>query len=135
LFNQGPDAEPFKYELFGKSGTAEIPLGAPPPGKKLPRGVKGYYPDQYNSSFICGGPAERPRLVLVVVIDDPGPSRVAARTHYGSATAGPVARRVMERALAYMGVPPSPQMLDGELSRSLAHGTTPRNGVIAHSGR
>ncbi len=120
LFNQGPDAEPFRYELFGKSGTAEIPLGAPPKGKRLPRGVKGYYPDQYNSSFICGGPAERPRLVLVVVIDDPGPARVAARTHYGSATAGPVARRVMERALAYMGVPPSPQMLDHDVSRSLA---------------
>jgi cell division protein FtsI/penicillin-binding protein 2 len=114
LYKRGPDAEPFKYELFGKSGTAEIPLGAPPKGKRLPRGVKGYYPDQYNSSFICGGPAERPRLVLVVVIDDPGPERVATRTHYGSATAGPVVRRVMERALAYLGVPPSPQMLDAD---------------------
>jgi len=98
----------WRYELFGKSGTAEIPLGAAPPGKKRPRGAGGYFDDQYNSSFIAGGPLERPRLVCIVVIDDPGPARIRARSHYGSAVAGPVVRRVMERGLTYLGVPPSP---------------------------
>jgi cell division protein FtsI/penicillin-binding protein 2 len=95
------------YELFGKSGTAEIPLGRAPKGKKRPRGSDGYFDGQYNSSFIAGGPVENPRLVVLVVIDDPGPVRIAAKTHYGSLVGGPVVRRVMERALAYMGVPAS----------------------------
>ena len=96
-----------RYEAFGKSGTAEIPLGPPPPGKKRPRGSDGYFQDQYNTSFIAGGPVEEPRVVVLVVIDDPGPGLVAARKHYGAATAGPVVRRIMERTLSYLGVPAS----------------------------
>ncbi|MBX3358999.1 MAG: penicillin-binding protein 2 [Phycisphaeraceae bacterium] len=96
-----------KYDLFAKSGTAEIPIGPAPKGIKKPRGFKGYYPNQYNASFIAAGPSESPRLVCIVVIDDPGPDRVRRRLHYGSQTAGPVVRRVMERSLAYLGVPPS----------------------------
>lgn len=100
----------WKYVMFGKSGTAEIPLGKAPEGKKRPAGSTGYYDDQYNSSFIAGGPIEDPRLVVIVVIDDPGPELVFARPlprHYGAATAGPVVRRFMERALTYLGAPPS----------------------------
>ncbi len=105
-----PPPEGWKYTMFGKSGTAEIPLGKAPEGKRRPRGA-GYYDDQYNSSFIVGAPLENPRIVVLVVIDDPGPELVYARPvrkHYGSATAGPAARRVVERALAYLGVDPSP---------------------------
>jgi cell division protein FtsI (penicillin-binding protein 3) len=98
-----------KYEWFGKSGTAEIPLGKAPKGKRRPQGAKGYYPDQYNSSFIAGAPLNDPRVVIVVVIDDPGPERVRAKTHYGSHVAGPVARRVIERGLTYLGVAPPPR--------------------------
>ncbi len=97
----------WQYELFGKSGTAEIPLGLPPPGQRRPRGSDGYFRGQYNSSFIAGGPAERPRLVCLVVIDDPAPSLIARRRHYGAWVAGPVVRRVMDRALTYLGVPAS----------------------------
>lgn len=98
----------WRYSMFGKSGTAEIPLGKAPEGFRRPRGVTGYFDDQYNTSFIGGGPVEDPRLVIICVIDDPGPERVRARTHYGARTAGPVVRRVMERALTYLGAPPSP---------------------------
>lgn len=99
----------WKYSMFGKSGTAEIPL-TPPPGKNLrrPRGTTGYFDDQYNSSFIAGGPAEAPKVIVLCVIDDPSPARVRARQHYGSSVAGPVVRRTMERALNYLGVQPSP---------------------------
>lgn len=96
-----------RYEAFGKSGTAEIPLGLPPPGKKKPKGSDGYFRGQYNSSFIAGAPADNPRLVVLVVIDDPGPALIAKKAHYGSATAGPVNRRIMERTLTYLGVPPT----------------------------
>ncbi len=98
----------WRYSMFGKSGTAEIPLGKAPEGFRRPRGVTGYFDDQYNTSFIAGGPIEDPRLVIICVIDDPGPERVRTRTHYGAKTAGPVVRRVMERALTYLGTPPSP---------------------------
>lgn len=99
--------EAWRYTLFGKSGTAEIPLGKAPKGMRRPRGSSGYFDGQYNSSFIAAGPIEDPRLVCLVVIDDPGPERVRSRTHYGSMTAGPVVRRAMERALTYLGAPPS----------------------------
>jgi cell division protein FtsI (penicillin-binding protein 3) len=97
----------WRYTLFGKSGTAMIPLDTPPEGKRRPRGSRGYYENQYNSSFAAAGPIEDPKLVIVVVIDDPGPERIRARMHYGTSTAGPVVRRVMERSLTYLGVPPS----------------------------
>jgi cell division protein FtsI/penicillin-binding protein 2 len=109
----------WRYELFGKSGTAEIPLGLPPPGKKRPRGSDGYFKGQYNSSFIAGGPVEQPRLVCLVVIDDPGPTMIAKKRHYGSWVAGPVVRRTMDRALSYLGVPAS---------------RTPQGNGQAHSG-
>jgi cell division protein FtsI/penicillin-binding protein 2 len=96
----------WRYTMFGKSGTAEITLSSPPKGKMKPKG-KGYFDDQYNSSFIAAGPTEAPRLVVLVVIDDPGPRRIAARQHYGSWVAAPVVRRVMERSLTYLGTPPS----------------------------
>lgn len=97
----------WKYIIFGKSGTAEIPLGKPPPGYRRPIGSSGYYDGQYNSSFIAGGPLEEPKLVVLVVIDDPGPRKVRDRMHYGSRVAGPVVRRIMERALDYVGAKPS----------------------------
>jgi cell division protein FtsI/penicillin-binding protein 2 len=103
-----PEGQEWRYTIFGKSGTAKIPVGHAPPGKRAPRGCPGYL-EQYRSSFIAGGPIENPRLVVLVVMDDPGPGVIAKRLHYGAASAGPVVRRVMERTLAYMGVPASPQ--------------------------
>ncbi|MGH7243874.1 MAG: peptidoglycan D,D-transpeptidase FtsI family protein [Phycisphaerales bacterium] len=108
----------WKYSMFGKSGTAEIPL-TPPPGKNLrrPKGTSGYFDDQYNSSFIAGGPEEAPKVIVLCVIDDPGPGRIRVRQHYGSYVAGPVVRRTMERALNYLGVQPSPtEAVKGELA-------------------
>lgn len=105
---RGEPKHVWQYSMFGKSGTANIALGAPPKGFRRPLWSNGYAPDQYNSSFIAAGPTEAPRLVVLAIIDDPGPERIRARTHYGSYTAGPVVRRVMERSLSYLGVAPSP---------------------------
>lgn len=93
-----------RYTMFGKSGTAYIAC-TPPKGLKRPRGAAGYF-RQYNSSFLVAAPAEDPALVVLVVIDDPGPEAVRKREHYGSAVAGPVVRRLVERVLPYLGVPP-----------------------------
>lgn len=96
----------YLFNAFGKSGTAKVPFGKPPSGKKLPRGHQGYFPGQYMSSFICGAPLEEPRVVVLAIIDDPGPRLVRENRYYGAMVAGPVARRFLERSLVYLGVPP-----------------------------
>ncbi len=96
----------WRYSFFGKSGTADIPLGPPPEGYRRPPGAEGFYPRQYNSSFVGGAPVGDPRLAVIVVIDDPGPELVDGRRHYGSDVAGPVVRRVVERTLSYLRVEP-----------------------------
>lgn len=93
---------PWSVTMFGKSGTANVPLGEPPAGYRRPRGHRGYLEGQYVSSFVAAAPADRPRLVVVVVIEDPAPELVRARRHFGSDVAGPVVRRVVERAMAYL---------------------------------
>jgi len=92
------------YTMFGKSGTSEVAISTPKDGKRPP-GFNGYLKNQHQSSFLAGAPLESPRLVVLAVIDDPGPTLVRNRQHYGSWVAGPVVRRVMERGLRYLGVP------------------------------
>ncbi len=107
-----PDSPEPRYTLFGKSGTADIAVVPPfvttDDGKRVqmgkPKGAGGYFHEQYCSSFIGGAPFEDPRIVVIAVIDDPGPSRIRQKAHYGSSVAGPVVRRVVERALPYLGV-------------------------------
>jgi cell division protein FtsI/penicillin-binding protein 2 len=94
-----------RYTMFGKSGTADIPCSAPR-GLRRPPGSSGYYDNQYNSSFLAAAPSPEPRIVVLVVIDDPGPALVRRKEHYGSWVAGPVVRRVVERTLPYLGVAP-----------------------------
>ncbi|MCC6676892.1 MAG: penicillin-binding protein 2 [Phycisphaerales bacterium] len=134
LATADPSQTGWLYTMFGKSGTAEIPLGKPPKGKRAPRGASGYFDDQYTTSFIAGAPLEAPRLVVLCVIDDPGPQRVRARTHYGAATAGPVVRRIMDRALSYMGVPPSPRPIAPPTDSAAAPAgpTTPASAAITN---
>ncbi len=90
------DHEP-RYSMFGKSGTANIPR---PDGR-------GYIEGQYISSFIAGAPLNESRIVVLVVIDDPGPELAKKKLHYGSSVAGPVVRRIVERVLPYLGVSPA----------------------------
>ncbi|MEM1423558.1 MAG: penicillin-binding transpeptidase domain-containing protein, partial [Planctomycetota bacterium] len=90
-----PGEERFAYTAFGKSGTAKM---VSPAG--------GYLERQYTSSFVAGVPAERPRIVLVVIIDDPGPEVVRKGRYFGSMTAGPALLRIASRAMGYLGVTP-----------------------------
>ena len=123
---RGEEAPRVSYRLFGKSGTANIAVTPPVvgvegdeknPRRRLarPRWAGGYHEEQYSASFIAAGPMgvsdERaPRLVTLVVIDDPSQRLVRLREHYGSWVAGPVNRRFFERALRYLGVPPGAGM-------------------------
>lgn len=102
-----PDDPAPIYPMFGKSGTTEVAL-APPDGMRRPEGVGGYLKEQHVSSFVAAGPTDDPRLVVLAIIDDPGPGMIAQRRHFGSETAGPVVRRVMDGALRYLGEPAPP---------------------------
>jgi cell division protein FtsI/penicillin-binding protein 2 len=83
------------YNIFGKTGTA-----------KISEGKAGYSDSQFNSSFLGGAPAESPRLVVGVFIHDPDRSL----GHYGGTVSAPAARNILERALKYLQVPPSPAL-------------------------
>jgi cell division protein FtsI (penicillin-binding protein 3) len=83
------------YNIFGKTGTSYIS-----------EGKKGYSSTRYNSSFVCGAPYEDPKIVVAVIIHEPDPKL----GHYGGTVSGPPARRIIDRALTYMQVPPSPDL-------------------------
>ena len=75
--------------VAGKTGTAQ----------KAFRG--GYSPDKFIASFGGYVPADRPRLVILVVVDEP------RNEQYGGIIAAPVFREISEAALRYLNVPPS----------------------------
>jgi len=75
--------------VAGKTGTAQKPA----------RG--GYSPDKFIASFAGYVPADRPRLVMVVVVDEPKGSQ------YGGTVAAPVFHEIAESVLRYLGVAPS----------------------------
>ena len=101
-FNNAPAPT---YSMFGKSGTAKIPCN-PPAGSRRPNNASAYFVNQYYTSFIVAAPAGAPEIVVLVVIDDPGPERVRSESYYGSRVAGPVVRRITERVLPYLGIEP-----------------------------
>ena len=78
-----------EHVVAGKTGTAQ----------KAGRG--GYIDGRYVGSFAGYVPADRPRLAILVVIDEPKPE------HYGGAVAAPAFREIAEGALRYLGVQPS----------------------------
>ncbi len=72
----------------GKTGTAQK------------ASAQGGYGDKYTGSFVGLIPAEAPRYVLLVVVDEP------EKSHYGSTVAAPAFRQIAMRSMAYMGTLP-----------------------------
>jgi cell division protein FtsI (penicillin-binding protein 3) len=77
------------YPVAGKTGTAQKVSG----GR--------YDPSKYLASFVGIVPADKPRLVIAVMIDEP------QGTHYGGLVAAPAFKAIAEAALRYLGVAPS----------------------------
>ncbi|MCE5253915.1 MAG: penicillin-binding protein 2 [Actinomycetia bacterium] len=78
------------YEVAGKTGTAQ----------KVKDGG-GYYDDRYVASFVGMVPADGPRLVILVTVDDP------ATEHLGSYVAAPAFAKIADFALKRLGIPPT----------------------------
>ena len=77
------------YRVAGKTGTVKKSISG------------GYSDDRYLSVFAGMAPASDPRLVMVVVIDEPN-----AGEYYGGKVAAPVFSRVMAGALRLMNIAP-----------------------------
>ncbi|PZN71372.1 MAG: cell division protein [Candidatus Methylumidiphilus alinenensis] len=78
------------FRVAGKTGTV----------KKI--GAHGGYTDnKYLALFAGMAPASDPRLVMIVMIDEP-----SAGAYYGGAVSAPVFSRVMEGALRLLNIPP-----------------------------
>jgi cell division protein FtsI (penicillin-binding protein 3) len=83
-----PKAQIAGYRVAGKTGTAH----------KLDGRV---YGDKYVSSFVGFAPVSNPRLIVAVMLDEPG-----AGQYYGGTVAAPVFAEVMGGALRLLGVAP-----------------------------
>jgi cell division protein FtsI (penicillin-binding protein 3) len=77
------------YPVAGKTGTA----------LKVVNGRYDY--QKYVASFVGIVPANDPRLVIAVVVDEPQP------VHYGGQVSAPVFKTIAEAGLRYLGIPPS----------------------------
>jgi cell division protein FtsI (penicillin-binding protein 3) len=79
------------YLVAGKTGTAQ----------KADYAHGGYAAGKWIADFVGFVPAQQPRLVIAVAIDEP------IIDHYGGVVAGPVFRRIALEALRHLGVPPA----------------------------
>ena len=89
LRGTGKDARLDGWSAAGKTGTAQ----------KLDPATGTYSEKKYVASFIGFAPVDKPRLTILVVLDEPkGPE-------WGGYNAGPVFRDIARHALTYLGVP------------------------------
>ncbi len=86
----GTEARVPGYFVAGKTGTAAKP--DPVNG--------GYSKTRYVGSFVGFVPALRPRLVVLVTVDEP------KGTIWGGTVAAPAFREIAQFALQYLQVPP-----------------------------
>ncbi len=73
------------YRIGGKTATSE----------KLPRKS-----GKYIASFCAFAPADAPRVIALVLIDEP------KGVYYGGQVAGPVMKEILSNALPYLGIEP-----------------------------
>jgi cell division protein FtsI (penicillin-binding protein 3) len=88
----GPKAQTLGYSVGGKSGTAYKQVG------------KGYGTDKdrkYRGWFVGMAPIEKPRVIIGVMIDEPG-----AGKYFGGDVAAPVFSEVVQQTLRMKGVQP-----------------------------
>jgi cell division protein FtsI (penicillin-binding protein 3) len=88
----GQRAQTIGYSVGGKSGTAY---------KQIGKGYGSAGNRKYRGWFVGMAPIEKPRVIVAVMIDEPG-----AGQYYGGAVAAPVFAEVVQQTLRMMGVQP-----------------------------
>jgi cell division protein FtsI/penicillin-binding protein 2 len=79
------------YSVFGKTGTAQKP--DPETGRVSS--------EHHVAAFVCGAPADEPRAVVLVLVDEPS----VGTNHGGGTVAAPAASRILHRTLIHLRVP------------------------------
>jgi cell division protein FtsI/penicillin-binding protein 2 len=87
----GTEAAIDGYKLAGKTGTAN----------KIDPETGAYSDTQYIASFVGFAPANDPKLLVTVTVDEPKGGI------YGGEIAAPAFQRIAQFALPYLGIPPS----------------------------
>jgi cell division protein FtsI/penicillin-binding protein 2 len=82
------------FAVAGKTGTAQ---------KVDPKG--GYAAGKYVVSFVGYMPAEKPRFVCLILIDD---AKLSSGLNYGGLVAAPIFSRIAEKAARYLDLVPTP---------------------------
>jgi cell division protein FtsI/penicillin-binding protein 2 len=90
----GKRAQLEKWQLFGKTGTANIASSD----------TKGYAENEFVASFISGAPVNDPAIVVLISIRKP--NRSLGKGYTGGVVAAPVAAKIIEKTLTYLGVKP-----------------------------
>ena len=85
------------YSVFGKTGT----------GQKFDPATGRYSSTLHVSSFLCGAPSHNPRVLVLVMVDEPS----VGGTHYGGTIAAPAAAHVLKKTLIHLGVPANGEVL------------------------
>ncbi len=99
----GTHAQLAGYTVFGKTGTAQ----------KLDPETGSYSQTKYVGSFLCGAPAANPRVLVLVVVDEPATNG----SHYGGTVAAPAAAAILRQTLGHLHVPPD-ETANASTSRS-----------------
>ncbi|RKY11899.1 MAG: hypothetical protein DRP65_02910 [Planctomycetota bacterium] len=86
----GTKAASEKWQIFGKTGTANIAGSV----------QKGYDQTNYVASFVGGAPAEKPEVVILVSIRKPDKS--LGKGYSGGTVAAPVFKEILEQTLNYL---------------------------------
>lgn len=87
----GDKANLLEYDVAGKTGTSQ----------KI-QSSGGYAHNKHVGSFIAYAPAERPRICVLVMINEPQKG-----AYYGGTVAAPVVREIILRSLMYLGEEPA----------------------------
>ena len=103
------------YAVAGKTGTAQ----------KVANGH--YDASKWVSSFVGAVPAEDPRLVIMVIVDEPQGG------HLGGAVAAPIFKEIAEQSLRYLHVPPTAPLTAkaGAKAPAAAKGAPPATTAVA----
>lgn len=112
----GSLAVPVGYRIGGKTGTAQ----------KVDKNGE-YTKDRFTAVFAGVAPIDHPKIVMVVVVDEPQESI------YGGQVAAPIFRKIAENILPYLGV--SPQIENDKVWRATPiaadAGQLPASGSLA----
>ena len=84
-----PKAQTMGYSVGGKTGTAHKQEG------------RGYADKKYRGFFVGLAPVDKPRIVVAVMIDEPGNGR-----YYGGDVAAPVFSQTVQQTLRLLGIQP-----------------------------